>query len=265
MSRPESQLEILQKLHSVEREIAKLRKQTFYWNRVKDTCFLQGYTDGYFSLILNLAAPWKVDDVSPIHASRGQGRACIQFTARISSSNAKDMSDRVEAEKKNMLVRVIDIVKRPDNFVVPSLVWLDIAHDTFKERYASGIYINPMKGTLDILPSLPNWEFGFIGDFVGEKSTDCAVPREVQSASHIVQGIPSNQGQIIQRFSGIGDFVYQRLSALSVVLDCGSASIFERNNGSCKVRDMYFGPFNLKASVLVGCAHKRECTVTPLG
>jgi hypothetical protein len=43
------------------------------------------------------------------------------------------------------------------------------------------------------------------------------------------------------------------------MLDCGSASIFERYKGRCKVRGMFLGPLNLEPSIAVMFAHnKRE-------
>lgn len=47
----------------------------------------------------------------------------------------------------------------------------------------------------------------------------------------------------------------QQVSSLFVLLHRHSASIFERDNGGCKVRDMLFGPFNLEPGISVSCTH----------
>jgi hypothetical protein len=59
-----------------------------------------------------------------------------------------------------------------------------------------------------------------------------------------VDCVASDERQIVQSIGGIRNFVFERLSPLRLVLDCGSASIFERDDGGCKVRDMFLGPFN---------------------
>ena len=250
--------ELLQKLHGVEREIAKVREQALYRNRVKDTCLLQEYSNGNLSLILNVVALWEVDDVPPVHSSRLHRGACVQFTVCISSCDAKDMCDRVESEEQHMFVGDIDIVKGPDDTILPSFVRLDLLHDAFVQRDASSVYIDAVKGSVDLLPHLANWKSGFFGDFLGEQSANCAVPCEVESTSEIVERIPCDQRQVVQNVRGIWNFVYQRLSALSIVLDCGSASMFERNDGGCKVRAMFIGPLNLQVGVSKECTHSRN-------
>jgi hypothetical protein len=147
--------------------------------------------------MLDPATAREVNDVSPIQALRWPGGPCFQFTVRISCGDASDLSYRVEAENQQMFVGNIETVKRVDNVVVPSFVGLDFAHDTFKEPDALGVYLNPVKGSLDFLPPVPNWEFGIVRDFVGQESANCADPSEIQSTPEIVNRISSNQGQII--------------------------------------------------------------------
>jgi hypothetical protein len=73
-----------------------------------------------------------------------------------------------------------------------------------------------------------------------------------------VESISDNQGQIIQTVSEVWDFMFERLSAVWTVLDCGSATIFERINGGVHVRDMFLGPLNLESGVPVKCVHAKE-------
>jgi len=58
-------------------------------------------------------------------------------------------------------------------------------------------------------------------------------------------------------FPGLWDFVYQRLSTVRVMLYCGSASIFERDERRCKIRNMFLGPINFEACV-PKCVHGAE-------
>lgn len=165
----------------VEREIAEARKQAIYRDRLKDTCLLQGYCNGKFSVILNLDASLEVDNVTPLNAPCGHGATSVRFTACISNRDSTDMPCRVKSEKEDMFVRDVDIVKRPSGGIVPSLVWLNLGHDALKERIASGIYLNSVKGSFDFLSGFPNRELGSVGKLVGETPADCGVPREVHS------------------------------------------------------------------------------------
>jgi ribosomal protein S20 len=252
------QLDILQQLDRVEREIAEARKQAIYRNRLKDACFLQGYCDGKSSMFLNLDTLVEVNDVAPFNASCGHRTTFVRFTVSISHRDSSDMPRRVESEKENMFVRDINIVKCPSGGIVPSVVRLNLGHDAIKKRFTPGIYLNPVKGSLDLLPSMPNGKLCRIGDFVGEASANCGEPCEVHSCPQVVESISDNQGQIIQTVSEVWDFMFERLSAVWTVLDCGSATIFERINGGVHVRDMFLSPLNLQSGVPVKCAHAKE-------
>jgi hypothetical protein len=262
-SQSERQSEILQKLHGVEDEIREARKQAHYRNRLKDTCLLQGYCDGKFSMFLNLEARHEVNNVLPFNARCGHRTSVIQFAVSISHRDSRDVSHRVESEKENMFVRDIDIVKRPNGGIVPSVVRLNLGHDAVKERFTPGIYLNPMKGSLDLLPSMPYGKLCRVGDFVREASANCGEPGEVQSSPQIVDGISDNQGQLIQSISEFWNFMLQRLSAVWAVLDCHSATIFERENGGIHVRDMFLGPLNFQAGVSKRCIHTQKVYANP--
>ncbi len=255
MSAQSQESDILQQLDGVECEIAEARKQAVYRNRLKDTCLLQGYCDGKFSMILNLDAFLEVNNVAPINAPCGHRTTSVQFTVCISHRDSTDVPCRVKSEKEDMLVRDVDIVKCPSGRIVPSLVRLNLRHDAVEERFASGIYLNPVKGTLDFLSCFPNWELGSVGKLVRETSADCGVPREVHSGSQIVESITGDQGQVIQGVCEVGDFMFQRLSAVWALLDCHSASIFERDNSGVHVRDMFLGPLHLESSIPIKCTH----------
>lgn len=164
-----------------------------------------------------------------------------------------------------MLVRDVDIVKCPSSGIVPSLVWLNLGHDALKERIASGIYLNPVKGSFDFLSGFPNRELGSVGKLVGETPADCGVPCEVHSSPQIVEGISDNQRQTIQTVSEVWDFMYERLSAVWTVLDCGSATIFKRINGGVHVCDMFPGPLNLESGIPIKCAHNQRVYANALG
>lgn len=253
----ENQLDILQKLHAVEREIAKARKQALYRNSVPNTCLLEGYCNRELSFILNLEARCVEDVVFPIHAFCRNGITSVQFSVFVSYGNSSDMTDWVEAEKQKMLIGDVQIVKSPDGTIMPSVVWLNLGHDAIPESRTAGIYINAVKGSLDVLPRFSNGEFSVVRDFVRKESADCATPCEIQSTSQIVDSITSNERQIIQSFPRIRDFVLQQVSALFILLDCHCTSIFERDNGGCKVRDMFLGSINLEAGISVKCTHER--------
>jgi hypothetical protein len=140
---------------------------------------------------------------------------------------------------------------------------LNLGHDALKERRTPGIYLNPVKGSLDFLPSTPNGKSRRIRDFVWETSANCGEPSEIHSSPQIVEGISDNQRQIIQTVSEVWDFMFQRLSAVWTVLDCGSATIFERINGGLHVRDMFLGPLNFQAGVSKRCIHTQEVYAVP--
>jgi hypothetical protein len=112
-----------------------------------------------------------------------------------------------------------------------------------------------MKATLDVLPSIANWELGGIGNLVRQKPENCAVPSEVKSATQVMDCVPGNQGQLIQGSSEFWDFVHHELSTVRVILDCGSATILQSDVSRCKLRDVFLGPINLEAGVSVKCTH----------
>ena len=156
-------------------------------------------------------------------------------------------------------------MKCPSCAIVPSVVWLNLGHDAVKKRFTPGIYLNPVKGSLDLLPSMSNGKLRRVGDFVGEASANCGEPCEVHSSPQIVEGISDNQGQTIQTVSEVWDFMYERLSAVWTVLDCGSATIFERINSSVHVCDMFLGPLNLESGIPIKCAHNQRVYANALG
>ena len=216
-------------------------------------------------MILNLDASLEVDNVTPLNAPCGHGATSVRFTACISNRDSTDMPCRVKSEKEDMLVRDVDIVKRPSGGIVPTLVWLNLAHNALKERIASGIYLNPVKGSFDFLSGFPNRELGSVGKLVGETPANCGVPCEVHSGPQIVKGISDNQGQIIQTVSKVWDFMFQRLPAVRTVLDCGSATIFEHVDSGVHIRDMFLGPLNLEPGVSIKCAHNQGVYSNALG
>lgn len=167
MVRFESQLDILQKLNGVEREIAEAGQQALYRNRLVNTCFLQNYCNREFSLIFNLEATLVNDSVFPIH-TRGRDRmASVQFAIRVSYGNSSDVTDGVQAEKQEMLIGDVEIVKCPNGAIMPSVVWLNLGHNAIPKRWTPGIYLNPVKGTLDFVPFLPNRELSIVGELSG--------------------------------------------------------------------------------------------------
>lgn len=198
VSRCENQLEILQKLDSVEREIAEARKQALYRNCVPRACFLEGYCNRELSFILNLETRCEENVVFAVPtAFSGLTSASMQFSVLVSHGDSSDVAVRFQTERKKMLIGDVQIVKSPDGTVMPSVVWLNLGHNAIPDIRTAGVYLNPVKGALNILPRLSNWEFGMVGEFVGQESTDRATPCEIQSTSQIVESIASNERQII--------------------------------------------------------------------
>jgi hypothetical protein len=127
-----------------------------------------------------------------------------------------------------------------------------------KSAFAPGVYLNPVKGTLDFLPCFPNWELSAIRNFVREKPANRSLPCEVHSGTQIVNGIPNDHGQSVQAISKFRDFVLKRLTAVWAMLDCHTATVFERVNGGLHVRDMLLGPLDLETGVPMGCRHAEQ-------
>lgn len=169
----------------------------------------------------------EINDVAPLHALCGVRTASsVQFTVGISHRDSLDMSCRVKSEEEEMLVENIKIVKCPSGGIIASFVRLNLGDNAVKQPIASGIYLNAVKDSFDVLPSFPNGELGRIGNLLREQPADCDVPCEVQSAPKIVNGISDNQRQIIQSISEVWNFMLQRLATVRAELDCGSATIF---------------------------------------
>ena len=109
----------------------------------------------------------------------------------------------------------------PRWLVVPSFIRLNLGHDAVVQQDTSGVYLNPMKATLDVLPSIANWELGGIGNLVRQKPRMCCTKRSQER--YAGYGLrPGNQGQLIQGSSEFWDFVHHELSTVRVILDCGS-------------------------------------------
>jgi hypothetical protein len=250
--------DVLQKLNAVKREIIEGRKKVFYRSKLKRTSFLQSYYDGQISLFLNFVFRQQINDESPVETPCWSRASSKEFTVCVSSRNPVNDSDWVKIEKENMLVRNVEFVKRPDGRIVPSFVRLNLGHDASVERWAPGIHLNPMKGSVDFLLRIPNGETCFGGDFFWEKSSNRIVPSEIQGAPQVMDGIRSNQGQVIQGVSEVWNFVNQGLSAVRVLLDCGCATIFQSNMSRCKLSNVFIGPSDFETGIPVRCAHKRE-------
>lgn len=165
----------------------------------------------------------------------------------------------IEPEKQEMFVRNIEIVKHPNGRVVPSVVRLYVAEDAIEQAFASGIYFNPMESVEDAFYSFPHREPGVARNFIGKVPANRAVPCEIQSASQVVNDISGDERQIEQGLFEIWELVYQRLcSSVWVMLDCGSVSVFLRDNSDLQFRDVLIGPINLQAGISKKCAHTRE-------
>ena len=264
MSAQSQQSDVLQKLNSVKRKIVEVRKKALYRRVLKNTCLLQGYCDGKFSFIFNFEAARKIDDELPVPAVCRLGAAREQFTV-LCYGNSMDLPNGVKTEEQEVLVRNVKIVQCPDGRVIPSIVRLDLGHNAFVQPDASGIYLNPMKGTMDILPSIADGELGGMGNLVRQQSENCAMPSEVKRAAQVMNSVPSNQGQFVQGISEVRDFVYKGLSTVRVILDCGSTTILQRSVRRFELLDVFFGPLDLESGISVECAHNREVYADTLG
>lgn len=250
-AKSQSTREILQQIDRLNCEIAEARKQVAYGEMLKHTRFLQGYREGKFSLVLNLEARLEVNDVAAFDAICGVRASGVEFAALISHGHSSDMPSGTKFEKQDMLVRNIQIVKSPDNTVVPSFVWLNFGDDAIKECFTPGVYLNTVKGSFETLLCLPNWKLSTGRHLVGQASLHRAVPCEVESSMQIVEGIPNDQRQVIQSIPEIRKLMFERLSSIWALLDRSNAGIFERVNSGIHVRDMLIGPFHLESSISV--------------
>jgi hypothetical protein len=161
-------------------------------------------------------------------------------------------------EQQEMLVENIEIMKGP-NDRIKSLVRLYLRNHKTKEIFASGIYFNPMKGNFEVLPRITHGEVGPTRQFVGEKSTDCAVPCEIQRGVQVVDNVADHQGQVQKVIFKIWDFVCEELSrSFTISLGCRDVTIFQRRNGCLQLRNVLVGPLDLEAGIPKNCAHSKE-------
>lgn len=254
----ESQSDILKKLDDVESVIAEAVQQALYRKAAVSTCFLQSYREGKFSLIFDIDAAFKWDDILPLKSWALPRTASMQFTAFVSYGDSSYMSTWTKAEQQDMLVRNIEIVKCPGGANVPSVVRLNLQHDAVPQGWTPGVYVNTVKGGFDFLQRLSDWKLRLSGELVGKVPLNGPVPCEIHSGPGVVDRIPDHQREFVQSLPEVRNFMFQALTSVWTVLDCSNAGVFERLNSGVHVRNMFLGPLSLEPSVPIRCAHGRE-------
>lgn len=251
----ESQSDILKQLDNVISVLREAREQAIYWDRMKNTCILQSYRDGKFSLVLDLNITFKIN-AERAGALDGNRIACVGLTAFVTNRDSAHVAMRGQSQGQQMFVRNIDIVYGPDNLVVPSIIWLDPVENKFPQFFKPGIYLNAVEGVFDKLPRLPDRETCFGIQFVGQAPGNDFDPREIERSPNVVDSIPDDQGYAPKLPFDIRDCVYNRLSTSErVILNCGSVSFFERQKCGLHLRNMFIGPLNFEPGIMEDRLH----------
>ena len=258
MVRPKSQserhLEILKNLNDVVNVSRESRKQVQYRDSLKNICFLDDYRDGQLALILDFDLTAKGKHVGP-GICEGHAVAVDNITAFILGNDSLDVSVRDQFEQQEVFVRNIELVKGPDNAVVPSLVWLNVGNNGLEEGGAGDIYFSPLQGTFNMRTRWERRKFGVVVKGGGNESFNCGYPGKVESGVKVVDSIAYDQRQFQQCMFESWEGVYQHLVAsFRISLDCSQVSLFQRDDSCLKLIDMFIGPIDLQASISKTCS-----------
>ena len=230
-----SQLELLKKLHDVQNVLRERRKQVQYAEALKNTCFLDGYLKNELSLVLYLDVVMKGNDVGRCGLG-AQSRAVDDIAICIFHDDPLNASVGPKSEQEEVFVRNIELVKGPDNAILPSLVRLhvgDFGQYRIEEGGAGGIYFNATESRFNFLPRLQHREFIEAGNSIGVISLNSSRPRVFQRDPEIMKSVSGDQGHIQESGFPSWNVVYQLLvSSLSIALNCCSLTFFERENSS---------------------------------
>lgn len=157
MSKSQSYLESLQKLHALNDEASEHLKQDHYWKCFEDTCVLQAYSDGKLSLILNCDTRFEANDARSqvLKGERGTAPDTALFICRCDSAN---LAAARQPKREQMLIRNVEFVKNvKDARIIPSLVRLYVGENAIEERFASGVYLDTTKAVFNILSLFFGW------------------------------------------------------------------------------------------------------------
>lgn len=246
---PTTRSEILQKLNAVKHTIAEAVKQVEYGNALKITCLLDSYIEGKLSFIFKLHARLQPDDMRLVGLSM-ERNAIVNLTAFILYGESANSSNGLQSQQEDVLVRIVDVVKRPDQRILPSVVRLYIGHDDIEKIATPGVYFDAVKGIFYAFPSFANGEAVVVGDCPRSMQFESAGPRVIEDDSQIVNCIPGYQGQLQKAFGQFGMFMLNRFCAsVAILVDCGDCVFFQRRNSGFQVRDMLIGPVNLQTGI----------------
>jgi len=155
---------------------------------------------------------------------------------------------REYGDEQAMFISNIEIVNGP-NGIIPSTVRLYCVHDEIEESRGA-LYTSFLKPTFYLFSALANRHFCPIINESRRDLFDSLKPDIIKGTIQIVNCVPNEQRQIIER-SGITEIVRQDFTTrLRVNIDSGYIRFVQESNARLNIVDMCMGPLDFATCVM---------------
>jgi len=175
------------------------------------------------------------------------GTSSYHVVTQFSMEAGIDKRDRgASGHQKAMLVDTVEAMEPPQG-IIPSLVWLD-SLDRIYSTLPHALYLSRKSGLLLLGErfTIADWEADIFGRFGLRSNPDESARQVVQSASHILNRISSDQTEMGWNRSNFCDCV-DSLLTLRISLYSGTVRVGfgELDSGSHEIVDVLIGPLDL--------------------